>query len=256
MTRVRALRLLLIGVLTLGLAGPAGADTPTARSVLSIPTVGPLFVPSVLGLGPALGLPHYCTASVVHSSGHNLALTAAHCVYGTGFAIEFAPGYHDGISPYGVWAVRRAYLDAAWLQTQAPQQDFAILELARHNGAGVEDRTGRAPQLGTAPTAGSVVTVDGYIFGSGGRPLTCAARVYYTAGYPSFDCAGFAAGTSGGPWLRDGRVVGVIGGLHQGGCTASTSYSPAFGASVAALLARAEVGGPGNLAPIPGSDGC
>ncbi|MCW2597625.1 MAG: Trypsin, partial [Jatrophihabitans sp.] len=87
---------------------PRAITPPVARPVTSIPTVGPLFFPSLLGLGPTLGLPHYCSASVVRSAGHDLVLTAAHCVYGTGLATEFAPGFHDGVSPYGVWAVRRA----------------------------------------------------------------------------------------------------------------------------------------------------
>lgn len=254
------MRLLILGALLVaGLCAGAGASTaaasgglglPGAVTVTSIPTVGPLFIPSVLGLGPALGLPHYCSASVVHSPGHDLVLTAAHCVYGNGFAIEFAPGFHDGKSPYGVWAVRRAYLDPQWLHGQDPHHDFAILQLARRGGLGVEDRTGTAPQLGTAPAAGSMVSVDGYVAGSGGKPITCPATVYYTAGYPSFDCAGFKSGVSGGPWLQAGHVVGVIGGLDQGGCTAATSYSAPFGAAVAALLARAELGGPGNSGPI------
>jgi hypothetical protein len=250
--------LAVLAALVLGVATvPASADdAPAATTVTSIPTVGALFIPSVLGLGPALGLPHYCSASVVHSPGHDLVLTAAHCVYGTGLGIEFAPGFHDGISPYGVWAVRRAYLDQAWLDDQDPQHDFAVLAMARHNGAGIEDRTGLAVRLGSAPAAGTSVTVDGYVAGSGGRPITCTAPVYYTSGYPSFDCSGYADGVSGGPWFRGGRVVGVIGGLHQGGCTPDTSYSSAFGADVAALLVRAEAGGSGDFAPIPGTDGC
>jgi hypothetical protein len=255
---VRKLRVTVLGAVLLAAVGVGVSDAaaggatarPAAVTVTSIPTVGALFIPSVLGLGPALGLPHYCSGSVVHSPGHDLVLTAAHCVYGTGFAIEFAPGFHDGVSPYGVWAIRRAYLDSQWLHGQDPRHDFAILQLVRKGGLGVEDRTGPAPRLGFAPPAGSTVTVDGYVAGSGGRPISCAATVYYTAGYPSFDCAGFKGGVSGGPWLQRGQVVGVIGGLDQGGCTADTSYSAPFGAAVFALLARAEQGGPGNAGPI------
>lgn len=236
-------------------AAAGAAPIRTAQTVTSIPTVGPLFFPSVLGLGPLLRLPHYCSASVVHSPGHDLVLTAAHCVYGRGLGIEFAPGYHDGVSPYGVWAVRHAYLDPAWLHGQDPQHDYAVLVLAPVAGHNVEDRTGAAV-LGTAPAAGTAVTVDGYVAGSGGRPITCTAPVYYTEGFPSFDCGGYAGGVSGGPWLAGGQVVGVIGGLHQGGCSPATSYSSAFGPATAALLARAAANAPADTAPIPGSDGC
>ena len=252
----RPLALAVLCCAAVAVAAPRAAAAPVAQPVPSIPTVGALFVPSIAGLGPALGLPHYCSASVVHSAGHDLVLTAAHCVFGTGFAIEFAPGYADGRAPYGTWAIRHVYLDPAWRQRQDPRADVAILQLAPRGGRQVEDVTGTAPALGTAPAAGSPVTVDGYVAGVRGRPITCTAPVYYTAGFPSFDCGGYADGVSGGPWLQGGQVVGVIGGLHQGGCTPSTSYSAPFGASVAALLRRAEAGGRGDVAPFPGSDGC
>ena len=235
--------------------GTAAAAVPSAQTVTSIPSVGPLFFPSVLGLGPLLGLPHYCSASVVHSPGRDLVLTAAHCVYGSGVGIEFIPGYHDGIAPYGVWDVERAWLDPAWVQGQDPQHDVAVLEVVQLGGALIEDRTGAAT-LGAAPAAGSTVTVDGYVAGSGGRPITCTAPVYYTEGFPSFDCDGYADGVSGGPWLAGRKVVGVIGGLHQGGCTPSTSYSSAFGSDTKHLLARANNHRPGDVAPVPGGDGC
>lgn len=233
----------------------ADAALPVARHVPSIRTVGPLFV-SALGLGPLLQLPHYCSASVIHSPGHNLVITAAHCVYGNGFGIEFAPGYSDGAMPYGVWSVRNAYVDPAWKSDRDPKFDVAVLELAARAGRNVEDVTGPAPRLGRAPQLGARVTVDGYVAGSGGTPITCHAPVRYTHRYPRFGCRGYADGVSGGPWLAAGRVVGVTGGLHQGGCTPSISYSAPFGRRVAALLARARAGGPGDAVPLAGPDGC
>lgn len=245
------MRLLMALLTALGLVtSPSAAGAPTADRA-----AGPVFFPSVLGLGPTLNLPHYCSASVIDSPRRDLVLTAAHCVFGTGLGIEFAPGFVDGATPNGVWSVRAVYLDPQWRSSHDPQHDFAILRMATHGGRNVEDVVAGHP-IGTAPPAGAHVTVTGYVAGSGGAPVTCTAPVYYAAGYPSFDCAGFAGGVSGGPWVRDGSVVGEIGGLHQGGCTPTTSYSPAFGAAVAALLARAEAGGRGDVAPAPGSDGC
>ncbi|MDT4941859.1 MAG: hypothetical protein QOJ34_1948 [Pseudonocardiales bacterium] len=236
-------------------AGMTVGPPPNAHHVHSIPTVGPLFL-SVFGLGPLLGLPHYCSAAVVHSPGHDLAITAAHCVYGTGAGIEFVPGYSGREIPYGAWSVRRVYLDPAWLRDRDPRHDVAILVLGARGGREVEDVTGPAPPLGTAAREGARVTVDGYPAGSGGTPITCTTQIYYTHGFPSFDCGGYVDGVSGGPWLHGGRIVGVTGGLHQGGCTPATSYSAPFGADVAALLARARSGGPGDTAPLPGGDGC
>ena len=44
-------------------------------------------------------------------------------------------------------------------------------------------------------------------------------------------------------------MIGVIGGRDGGGCQDNISYSPPFDAATAALLARAEAGGPGDTAP-------
>ena len=241
---------LLAAALLLGIVGPgaAGASTPTARHVTSIKAVGPLFFPSLLGLLPTLRAPHFCTASVVHSPGHDLLITAAHCVYGSGPTIEFAPGFHDNIAPYGVWDATRIYIDRGWRTSHDPHRDVAFVRVAPRGGRNVEDVVG-AHSLGV-PALGASVTVDGYPAGSGGRPITCTNTVYLTHGYPSFDCRGYVAGVSGGPWFTGGRVVGVVGGYQQGGCTDSTSYTAPFGTWTTALLRRAQAGGAGDAVPI------
>lgn len=244
--------LALIGVAVVLTAAPAAsvptADPPTATTVTSIPAVGAVFYPSVGGLGPALHLPHVCSASVVHSAHHDLVVTAAHCVYGWGPTIEFAPGFHDGVSPFGVWSVHRIYVLPGWRHGTDPAADVAFLQMSPRHGRRIEDVAGARP-LGT-PRAGSQVRVDGYPLGVGGEPITCANTLYQTRGSPSFDCRGYADGTSGGPWIQSGHVVGVIGGYEQGGCTGATSYSAPFGAAVRALFARAEAGGRGDLVPV------
>jgi hypothetical protein len=253
MTPVIRRLLVMVSAVLLAAAGvaaaPAGAaDPPAAAETAPVASVGPLFFPSVLGLFPLLRLPHFCSASVVHSSSRDLVITAAHCVYGTGPTIEFAPGYDRGATPYGVWDVRRLYVDPAWRATRDPRHDVAILEVAPRAGKLLEDVVGAHP-LGV-PLPGADVTVLGYRLGSGDRPLACTNALYLTDGYPTFDCTGYTDGVSGGPWLQDGSVVGVTGGLEQGGCGAVAEYSTPFGDDTAALLARAESGGAGDTAPV------
>jgi V8-like Glu-specific endopeptidase len=262
--RRRATITLAIAACLLASATDAGAQLPAAHHVPPVPTVGALFFPSLLGLGPALGLPHDCTASVVHSPRHDLAITAAHCVAGTGIGYEFAPGYVDGRLPYGLWTVTAVYVNRAWTTAQDPQHDYAFLRLAPHRVGGrvvhIEDLTG-ANVLGAAPAPGTLVTVDAYAAGSNDKPLACTVPAYEHDGYPAFDCDGFVGGTSGGPWLAltasgSAAVVGVIGGLHQGGCTASTSYSSGFGADVMRDWQRAASGAAPDLVVPSFGSGC
>ena len=252
-------------VVAAGCATSASSPSPrpvasAARSFDGVTEVGPLFAGSLSGI-------HFCTAAVVDSPGRDLVVTAAHCVAGGGTALVFAPGYHDGVAPEGAWRVAAAYADPAWVAAQDPGRDLAFLALAPQSGGGgaaeVEDRTGGYRLAAAPPPVGQQVTVVGYGAGTGGRPVRCSAAVGDTTGYPTFACSGFVDGTSGSPWTlgagpgRAGAVLaGVIGGLHQGGCTPAVSYSAAFGAWVTVLYQRAASGAPGDTLPTAGSDGC
>jgi hypothetical protein len=254
----------LVVTAVLGLAGPAAADpappagTPTATAFDGIPTVGPLF-------RNGLGANHGCTASVVASPGHDLLITAAHCVSGTAAGYQFAPGYDRGTTPYGVWTVQAAYVDPGWIRSQDPQADFAILRVAGQtrggHRVGVQDVTG-ANVLGFAPPAGTPIRDVAYNAGLDDQPIQCATTAYRTSGYSSFNCHGYVGGSSGSPWLvrLPGTAVtfvtGVIGGLHQGGCYEFTSYSSSFGLREQAVLARAALHAPADTVPQAGSDGC
>ncbi|HJQ42126.1 MAG TPA: trypsin-like peptidase domain-containing protein, partial [Jatrophihabitantaceae bacterium] len=195
---MRITRLLIGIVVTIALVGAApqagGADAPGAVETDPTATVGALYVPSVLGLGPIVGLPHECTASVVHSTTHDLLLTAAHCVAGTGVGYEFAPAYALGALPYGTWTVTRVYVNRAWAAHRDPQHDYAFLRVARRSWHGatraIEDVVG-GNALGSAPPPGTSVTVIGYVAGSNDRPLSCTTPTSLEDGFPAFDCDGF-----------------------------------------------------------------
>jgi hypothetical protein len=239
---------LLLGLVVLQ---PVRAETPpvpAARQVETVPATGALFYPSVFGLLPTLGGPHFCSASVVHSPARDLLVTAAHCVFGNGATIEFAPLLHDAALPAGVWTVKDVYIDPAWKKAFDPRHDVAFLRVAPRDGKMIEDVVPGLP-LG-APRAGAPVTVSGYPMGSRGRPVTCTAPLQQTDGYSAIGCSGFGDGTSGGPWVQDGQVVGVIGGLEQGGCAPDAEYSTPFGADAQAAFARAVAAGRSDVAPI------
>jgi hypothetical protein len=232
---------------------PAG--TPAAHAFAGNRTVGPLFPPA--------SAVHTCTASVVDSPAGDLLITATHCVTGSPVGYTFAPDYHDGAEPYGLWTVTAAYVDPAWSNHRAPDLDVAFLVVAPRRVDGVareiQSVTG-GNRLGPAPMAHRSVTVPAYALGADDAPITCTAPVSYDGIYPAFDCNPYVDGTSGSPWLlrtaHGWTVVGVIGGPHQGGCVPWISYSAPFGSATVRTYNRAIGGDTTAVLPPPESDGC
>jgi V8-like Glu-specific endopeptidase len=191
----------------------APGATPSAHApVVDTPRVGALFEHDASGN-------HFCTASVVDSPGHDLLITAAHCIHGGkggGYKqdVVFIPGYADGTTPYG--------------------------------GKNIQDVLG-ANQLGFNAGFTNLVRVTGYP-SSADAPVTCKNQTSQQSAYQvKFECGGFFGGTSGSPWLtnfdlktRTGTIVGVIGGYQEGGATDSTSYSAYFDDDIRKLYEQAE----------------
>jgi V8-like Glu-specific endopeptidase len=186
---------------------------------------------------------HYCSASVVDSPGGDLVLTAAHCVHdgaGGGYYtdITFEPGYHDGVAPFGAWAVTRALVAPGWAATSDPDLDFAFLTVHQDgNPSTLESLTG-ADRLGLDRGFANDVTLTGYP-DDADAPVTCQNTTGQQDVYQMrMDCTGFPQGTSGGPWVVDadpktrlGTVIGVIGGYEAGG-DPDVSYSSYFDADI------------------------
>lgn len=224
-------------------------------------------VPSSVGaLFSTSSASHSCTASVVESPKGNVIVTAAHCVSGSGVGMRFAPGYANGSAPYGYWTVTGAYAPTGWLTSQSVSSDMVVLTVAPTTIDGVSrslQSVVGALAVGTTAAAGTEVTVAGYAAGSGDSAIICSTATTTTSGsggpYPSFTCGSFPSGTSGSPWIAtvNGRatLVGVIGGLHQGGCTEATSYSSPIGTTLAQLVERS-ANSMGDTVPSAGSSGC
>jgi V8-like Glu-specific endopeptidase len=235
-------------------AQAAGGHAKKGTPFNGTPAVGALF--SVVN-GKLVA--HFCTATVVHSKAQNLLITAAHCVYGSQQpppdSIAFAPGYHSGKFPHGVWIVSAVYVNEAWRQHKDPNNDVAFL-IAGRPGTHIERHTG-AEVLGIDDPP-QVVTVIGYP-DSTGRPVTCAAHAWAFRTDPHqlvFDCGGYTTGTSGGPFLarvsartHEGTVIGVIGGWELGGDLPSVSYSPRFFSNISRLYQQATSGQPPSGPP-------
>jgi V8-like Glu-specific endopeptidase len=204
--------------------------------------IGALFTSSDGKLGT-----HFCTASVVSSPQGNLLITAAHCLQGRSLSpagsIVFAPGYHNGRFPHGIWVVTTEFVDAAWAKNQNPDDDVAFL-VAGRKGTHIQRHTGAETLRIDQPA--QVVHVIGYPDQTD-EPLTCTAPARNFNDHEMvFDCNNFTNGTSGGPFLADvnaktgeGSVIGVIGGYENGGDTPDVSYSPRFFSVILALYRTA-----------------
>lgn len=230
----------------------------TASPFDGIPSVGVLYTSDVKK--------HFCSASVIQSKNGNVVLTAGHCISGNGKGIRFAPGYHDGATPYGTYAVEAAYVHANWNKNHNIDYDFAFLTLGKgtHGGksVNVQQVTG-GNKLVTDAGYKQSVQVVGYNDGEQ-KPVHCQVGTYEgEAGQLGFNCGPFKGGTSGSPWMasyndktKHGNVIGNIGGWHTGGCSASTSYSSKYGAGTQQVFNRANGGTRGDSVKGGASSGC
>jgi V8-like Glu-specific endopeptidase len=233
---------------------PAARFTPVSLTP-SVPLTGSSFdgTPAVGALfqlnGSSLG-DHFCTASVVDSAARDLIITAAHCVdavAGNGtLNLAFAPGYHNGQTPYGVWIATQAVVDPKWSANADPDHDVAFVVVQRPGSTTkIEDVTG-AEKLGVDQPSNGLVRVIGYP-DTAGKPISCQNRTSsFSATQMRFDCQNYTDGTSGGPFLTNvdatrgtGTVIGVIGGYEQGGNDPDVSYSIAFRDDTRSLYDRA-----------------
>ncbi|OBK74213.1 serine protease [Mycobacterium sp. 1274761.0] len=264
---MRASLVLVVGLLAAACARPAASvgnttsetAAPTPRPTMPRPAAAAPVAPDprvgALFLGAAEL--HTCTAAVLDSTTGDLILTAAHCV-AADIDTTFVAGFSDTADPARIWRVQSTYLDPRWLSARDPLADFAILRVARDGGGSVEAEAGGGLAIGTAPKPGTMISVTGYALGVGGGPIGCTAATQLApgGGFPSLPCGGLIGGTSGAPWISGPTVTGLVGGLDGGGCDENVSYSPPFDDGVAALLARAEAGGPGDPAPQVFDDPC
>jgi len=208
--------------------------------------VGALFLSSHGHLGR-----HFCTASVVHSPGGDLLLTAAHCMSGRKLkpagGVLFAPGYHKGRFPLGLWVVTGEYVTSRWASDHDPNEDFAFLVVSGRRSS--LERAAGAERLRTGTSLPAPVDVIGYP-DTTSTPIRCFAKAHAfvtrTLRQLKFVCGGYTDGTSGGPFLfkvsartGDGSIIGVIGGYQEGGYTPAISYSPVFADNIAALYRTA-----------------
>ncbi|MFH8990697.1 trypsin-like serine peptidase [Streptomyces sp. NPDC017940] len=166
-------------------------------------TVGRLFFVN------STGADTWCTATAVQSANRSAVMTAAHCVrrgsspWNTNSSMVFAPGYHKGKAPHGVFPVRQAMTPRAW-ETESTDDLSALVVSPDKNGRKLTDVVGGRAVAFDRPVGGTVSAL-GY---SATRPqrgeslLRCVGRAKKDQGTQSIPCD-LSGGASGGPWFAD-----------------------------------------------------
>jgi V8-like Glu-specific endopeptidase len=93
------------------------------------------------------GRPASCSGS---SSGNNVVLTAAHCIFLEGSYHEkwvFVPQYNSGNRPAGTWTAKEFLMFEEW-RNQDMGRDVAFVVTSKQNGKSLEDTVGKI-QIGT-----------------------------------------------------------------------------------------------------------
>uniref|UniRef100_A0AAU2JHP2 Trypsin-like serine protease n=1 Tax=Streptomyces sp. NBC_00049 TaxID=2903617 RepID=A0AAU2JHP2_9ACTN len=220
----------------------AAAGQPLGVTARALPDatadrVGPLFAG-----GPDGG--HFCTAAVVRSEDRDVIATAAHCLDNPDTTV-FAPGYRDGVAPFGWWKVTGVYLAPGWTDGKDPDDDIAFATVAAVDGGrtgSVQDLVGGFP-VGAGQPDDATVTVIGYPR-TVETPLRCAnATSLFSETQRRIGCPDLSGGTSGSPWLVDGALAGVLGGHEGGGTVPEVSYSAVMGDQAVELYREASVDG-------------
>ena len=238
--RARGLFMALIGATVLA-CGPAAAEgaspntgdfmTPFTTSLITANTSPPnRSVGKIVTRFPSGGRDdEACSASVVQANNHSTLITAAHCVYskrkgGLGVAASFAPGFHDGIQPYGQWQALRIVPSGPWMLSGHSHFDFAFVALAPQGGRYVEDVVGGLPIAFNQPRDQAY-----HVLGYPGDPnppydgsrlwacdSTYGGDIYdpdpdEQYGPPiMYTGCNFGHGASGGPWLNPGGTVSSV----------------------------------------------
>jgi len=240
---------------------PPPPGTPKGTLFEGVPTVGTFFVDQPAGNTT-------CSGSVVKSPGHNVVLTAGHCVenWTGGKHWIFVPKYNSnkaaGKQPFGFFPIKKIVLDPRYKSRPSSAQvtnlDFAFTVVGP-NAAGkkLEDVTG-ALTLRVTPSYVNTVTVIGYPKNAGFNPkrkaIKCTMRTKRLPGYRQMQmlCGGYYGGVSGSPWIANfdpakgtGRVIGNVGGRNDGGNNEEddwVSYSPFYDHEIMDLYADTVAG--------------
>lgn len=191
---------------------------------------------------------YVCSGTVVNSPSGRVVITAGHCVFESFWSrrVMFAPGYHDGIRPFGEFAARRITAPARWVNNEWTRPTYAL-----------SYDVGAVVLKGTTPVQTAIGGARGIAFNVG------RSRQYTAFGYPAadpfdgeslFTCSSsfggrdigtfspspgwiscdMTGGASGGGWVFDDEFLNSVNSYGYGNGP-PRMYGPYFGRVVKRL---------------------
>lgn len=152
-----------------------------------------------------------CTADVLNTPSGTWLVTASHCLTENG-SIEAAGA---------TFTIVRS-VDAA---DTMPSVDLGLVQV----DGDIASAVGGGFTVGTAPEAGSRVSVYGYPWDEDALTGCDGLQVADHLGYPEVSGCSLPDGVSGGAWFSpDGVLRGVTGGLDEGGTLDDVTYTSPF----------------------------
>ena len=236
----------------------AGAFTTTELDSTApvIRSAGRLFVTSAI-----TGVSR-CSAAVVDAPNQSTVITAGHCLNdatdGPTVSATFAPGYHDGIAPFGLWTAKQFIQSPQWAASFNRRYDYGFVVIARNASLQpVEDVVGGLPIAFNQPREQSY-RILGYPTEptppyDGSKLWACDTA--YDSDFVSDATPGppriragceFGVGASGGPWLNAQNALVSVSSTKTGTPANPLNTGPYLDGDAAALFATA-----GNISTAP-----
>jgi hypothetical protein len=193
-----------------------------------------------------------CSGDAVTSANAGTVITAGHCVKYQGAwhtNWTFAPGYHDGQTPYGTWTAAKTMSTPQWVASEDINYDVGAAVVGPLGGKKLTDVVGAQ---GLQFNGGYNKAM--YAFGFPAAAPYDGTRLIYCSGTTSKDflftkdhslSCNMTGGSSGGPWLasfNEATGKGLQASVNSFGYTflPNWMFGPYFGTEVKALYDQAQ----------------
>ncbi|GAA0349776.1 trypsin-like serine peptidase [Streptomyces blastmyceticus] len=193
-----------------------------------------------------------CSGDAVTSQNGSTVLTAGHCVKYQGAWHTnwvFAPGYHDGQSPYGTWTASKTMSTPQWVASEDMNYDVGAAVVAPLNGQTLTRTVGAQGLQFNGAYNQSL-----YAFGFPAASPYDGTKLIFCSGTSSKDfllthdhglSCNMTGGSSGGPWFAsfdEATGSGLQASVNSFGYVflPNTMFGPYFGDDIKTLYEQAQ----------------